>query len=113
MLAVAVEVQAARDQFLAGSAFALDQNGAVGVCDLVDQVVDQLHFSARADNVFEAITILEFLAEINVLTQGRLVIERALHRHLQFVDLEGFGNVIVGAHLHRFDGGLDRGVGGD
>ena len=113
MLAVAVEVQPTRDQLLAGAAFALDQHGAVGVGDLVDEVVNELHFSARADDVFEAIPVLEFLAEVNVLAQRRLVIERALHRHLQLVDLKRLRHVIIRAHLHRLDRGLHRGVGRD
>ena len=96
-----------------GAAFALDQDGAVGIGDLVNQVVNQLHFPAGTDDVFEPVSVLQLLPEINVLAQRRLVIERPLHRHLQFVDLERLGHIIVRAHLHRLDRGLDRGVGGD
>ena len=92
MLPVAVEVQTARDKFLPGPAFALNQNGAVGVCDLVDQIINELHFPAGADDVFEPVAILQLLAEINVFAQRRLVIERPLHRHLELVDLERFGD---------------------
>ena len=113
MLPVAVEMEPARHELLAGAAFALDQHRAVGIGDLVDQVVDQLHFSARPDDVFEAITVLEFLTEINVLAQSCLVIERALHRHLQLVDLERLRHVIVRAHLHRLDRSFHRRVSRD
>ena len=113
MLPVAVEMQTARDQFLAGPAFALNQNGAVGVGDLINKAVNQLHFAAGTDDVFKFVFVLEFLPQVDVLAQRCLVIERALHRHLQLVDLEGFGNIIIRAHLHRFDCGLNRGVGGD
>ena len=113
VLEVAVEMQTARDQFLAGAALALNQNGAIGVRDLIDQVIDELHFRAGADDILEAIAIFKLLAEINILAQRRLVIERPLHRHLQFVDLERLRDVVVGAHLHRLDRRLDRGVGGD
>src|SRR5437588_2799463 len=113
MLAVAVKMQSARNQFLAGPAFALDQNGAVGVGDFVNQAVNELHFSARADNVLKFVFVLELLAEVNVLSQRRLIIEGALYGHLQLVDLERLGHVIVRAHLHRFDCGFHRGVGGD
>ena len=41
MLPVAVEVQSARDQLLARAALALNQDRAVGVGDLVDQVVNR------------------------------------------------------------------------
>ena len=43
MLAIAVEMQPARDQLLACAAFALDEDGAVRVRDLVDQVINGLH----------------------------------------------------------------------
>ena len=64
MLPVAVEMQRARDQFLAGAAFALDQNRAVGVGDLVDQIVNLLHLLARADDVLEPVFVLELLPQI-------------------------------------------------
>src|SRR5947208_16845897 len=106
MLTIAVKVQSARDQFLAGPAFALDQNRAVSVGDFVNQAVNELHFSACADDVLKFVFVLEFLAEVNVLPQRRLIIEGALYGHLQLVDLERLGHVIVRAHLHRFDRGL-------
>src|SRR5437868_11425235 len=113
MLAVAVKMQSARNQFLAGPAFALNQNGAVGVGDFVNQAVNELHFSARSDDVLKFVFVLELLAEVNVLPQRRLIIEGALYGHLQLVDLERLGHVIVRAHLHRFDRGLHGGVRGD
>src|SRR5438105_3018919 len=113
MLAVAVKMQAARDQFLTGPAFALDQNRAVGVGDFVNQAVNELHLLARSNDVLKFVFILELFAEVNVLPQGRLIIESALHRHLQLVDLERLGHVIVSAHLHRFDRRFHRGISGD
>src|SRR6266567_967542 len=113
MLAVAVKMQPACDQFLAGPAFALDQNRAVGVGDFVNQAVNELHFSACADDVLKFVFVLELLAEVNVLPQRRLIIEGALYGHLQLVDLERLGHVIVRAHLHRFDRGFDRGISSD
>ena len=67
MLPVAVEVQSARDQFLAGAAFALNQDGAVGIGDLVNKVVNELHLLAGADDVLKFVFVLEFLAQIDVL----------------------------------------------
>src|SRR6266481_8838677 len=113
MLAVAVKMQAARDQFLAGPTFALNQNRAVGVGNLVNQAINELHFLARSNDVLKFVFILELLAEVNVLPQGRLVIQSPLHRHLQFGYLERLGHVIVSAHLHRFDRGFHRGISGD
>ena len=59
------------------------------------------------------ITILDLLLEIHVLAHGALVIQRALHGEFQFVDLEGLGDEIVRAELHRLDGLFHRRVGGD
>ena len=53
-LALAVEMQCAGDEFLARAALALDEDRAVGVGDLVDEVVDLLHRAAGADDVLEA-----------------------------------------------------------
>src|SRR6266550_1473769 len=113
MLAVAVKMQAARDQFLTGPAFALNQNRAVGVGDFVNQAINELHFLARSNDVLKFIFILELLTEVNVLPEGRLIIQSALHRHLQLVDLERLRHVIVSAHLHRFDCGFHRGISSD
>src|SRR5438445_9713194 len=65
MLPVAVEMQTARDQLLASAAFSLDQNGAVSIGDFIDEIVNLLHLPARADDVLEAITILQLLPQIN------------------------------------------------
>jgi len=48
VLAVAVEMQRARHKLLARSALALNQDRAVRVGNLGDQVVDFLHLHARA-----------------------------------------------------------------
>ena len=113
MLAVAIEMQRARHEFLAGAAFALDQDGAVGVGDFGDEVVDLLHPSARADDVFKAVFFLDDLPQVSVLADEALVIQRPLDGELELIDLERLGDVVVRAELHRFDRGFDRLVGGD
>src|SRR5262249_60654453 len=49
VLALALVVDRARDDFLAGTALAGDQHGRIGAADLIDQRVDLLHRRARAD----------------------------------------------------------------
>ena len=56
----------ARQYALPRAAFALDQDGTVGIGDFVDQVVNQLHLAARADDVLELVFILELLAKVGV-----------------------------------------------
>src|SRR5207253_6901398 len=59
MLAIAVEMKTARNQLLARAAFAHNQHRAVRVGDFADQVVDVLHLPARANDVFESVTVLD------------------------------------------------------
>src|SRR5207253_2184085 len=113
MLAIAVDMKTARNQLLARAALAHNQHRAVRVGDFADQVVDVLHLPARANDVFESVTVLQLLAQINVLAQRRLVIERPLHRKLELVDLKRLGHVIVRAHLHCLNRGFDRAVRSD
>ena len=87
------------------------KTGPVGIGDFVDQVVDQLHLAARADDVLELVFILELFAKVGVFLARGLKFERTLHGHLQFVDLEWLRHVAMSAHLHRFDRGIDRSVG--
>ena len=103
-----IEMQRAGDEFLAGAALALDQDGAVGIGDLGDEVVDLLHLRARADDVLEAVFLLDDLPQVAVLADEALVIERALDGELQLIHLERLGDVVVGAELHRLERRLHR-----
>src|SRR5579862_6502858 len=78
VLAVAVEMQTARDEFLAGATFANDQHGAVSVGDLVNEIINVLHLSAGADDVLEPVAVLQLFAQINIFPKSGLVIEGAL-----------------------------------
>ncbi len=56
-----------RDQFLAGSAFALDQDGGAGGSYLRHQVEDAQHRLAFADDIFKVVALLECPLELDIL----------------------------------------------
>src|SRR5271157_2977530 len=57
--AVALLVEAARDQFLAGPGLAQDHNGGLGGRDRIDQAPDLLHGRCRADQEWGSLGVLE------------------------------------------------------
>ena len=111
MLPGGIEMQRAGHEFLAGSAFALNENRAIRIGHLGDEVVDFLHLRARADDVFKPVLFLDDLPQVPVFPNEALVIERALDGDLELVHLERLGDVIVGAELHRLKGRFHRLIG--
>ena len=106
--AIAVEVDGAGHQLLAGPALAGDHRGGGAVRDLADGLEDLAHPGALADDVVEAVLRLELLPEVEVLVAEALALERPSDDEVDLVELERLGDVVVGPELH----GLDRGLGG-
>ena len=111
--AVAIEVDGARHQLLAGAALARDHGGGGAVRDLADGVEDLDDLRALADDVLEAVLGLELLSEVQVLVAQPLALEPVLDDQVDLVELEGLGDVVVGAELHRLHRRLGGGDGGD
>ena len=113
-LASAEVVQAARDQFLAGAGFALDQHVGVGIGDVGDQFAQLLHGRRTTDD-----------ALLQRLAPGQLAPERAdfagqaalfqstAHDIDQALGGEGFFHEVIGAIAHRANGHADVAVTGD
>ena len=112
-LAAAVEMEGAGDQFLAGAAFAQDEDGAVGVGHALDHLEDVLHLGGIADELVELVFFLELLFEVDVLGNGVVVGEGAADAEAEIIHLEGLLQIIEGALFHRVHRRLDGGVGGD
>ena len=112
-LAAAVEMQRAGDEFLARAAFAKDEDGAVRIGDALDHFADGLHLGRRADELAELIFLLELLAEIKIFGNRFVVGKGALDAQVEFVELEGFFQVIVGAIFHGVHGGFNGAERGD
>jgi hypothetical protein len=102
----------ARHELLARAGLARDQNGAACRGDLPDQVEDLPHRGGVADDVLEARSAVDLLAEVAVLRAVPRRLERALDQQLEGIDVEGLCHEVEGAELHRLDGGLDCSVGG-
>src|SRR4029078_11317876 len=69
----AVEMEHARDQFLAGAAFTENQNGAVGVGDAFDHAKDRVDFWRRADDLVNLKFFAELFLEIKIFRDSVVV----------------------------------------
>ena len=108
-----VAVQHRRDQFLAGAGFAGDQHGRVGARDPPDRLVDLLHRRALADDQLARIALAEPGRQFQHLIAQTLVLEEALDRQQNLVQVERLGDVVVRSELHRLDRGRRAAVAGD
>ena len=106
-------MQRARDQLLAGARLAGDEDRGLGRRDLLHQLEDALHGQRLADDAVEAEAAAQLVAQLQVVAQEGALLQRALDDHGDLVDLERLGQIVVSAALHRRDGGLGRGKGGD
>ncbi len=108
----AVLVDGAGDELLAGAALAGDEDGGVGRRDLPDGLVDALHGGRGADDGLVALDRGDLIGHDDFLAHGAGGVEGAAEEVLELGDVEGLEDVIVGAELHRLDGGLRGAVGG-
>ena len=101
------------DEFLTGAAFALQEHGRPRGGHLLDNLEDRLHGRGFADDIFQAELRVELLTQRDVFYFQILLAQGAGDAHLQLVNLQAaFGDVIVGAAFHGFDGQFLRAVGG-
>ena len=105
-VALACPMQRLRHQLLAGARLAGDEDGRVGGGHLPDELED-LHHRLRGadDSLALGGALAELQAQRRDLGAHVGVLEDALQGGEQVVDLEGLGDVVVGAVLHRLDGG--------
>ncbi|MNP26756.1 hypothetical protein D3C76_1196260 [compost metagenome] len=116
-------MQGAGDQFLAGARLALDQDIGVGRRDLADLHEEFLHRRTGADDADLAVDLRgaaggAFGGRLGAAAGGRgaagflAVLEDARHRLEHLVMVEGLGDVVHRAHLHRVDRRAQAGVAG-
>ncbi len=112
-------VQRARHQLLAGAALAGDQHGRVALGDGLDPIGEAEHRRAASDDRARPWSRAVRLALRQL---GARLFELPLERPLggdplqledHLVEVEGLGQVVVGAFLERGDRVVDGGVGGD
>jgi len=118
-------VQGAGDQFFAGARLTLDQHVGVGRCHLADLAVHVLHGRARTDDADLAIGGGTFVGWRGLAVGPRFggrgrrgcrrvlaVTQDARHGLKHFIVIEGFGDVVHRAHLHRVHRRSQAGVAG-
>jgi hypothetical protein len=106
-LRVALGVQRARDQLLARARLARDEHVGVGRRNAPDEGEDLLHGRRAADDVVQAIAAADLLAQTGDLGAQGAFGEGLVDAEQKLIDLEGLGDVVVGAQLDRPDGGVD------
>ena len=109
----AVGVDRLGHQLLAGAALAHHQDRGARRRRLGDQAEDLLHPLALAHDLGEARLVPERGAQLAVLVLQAALVEPVAQDVEDLLVLEGLGDVVEGALLHRRDGGLHRGVGRD
>ena len=101
------------DNFLAGSAFALQEHGGTAVRHLGDEVENLQHRLAFADDIFEVVALLEGALQLDVLFFGTSPSHGGAHVGEKLFVVPGLGNEVSGAGLHGAHCVLHRAVGGD
>src|SRR5947199_180246 len=109
----AVVVERVGDQLLPRAARAADEDRQIRVRHLADHVEHALHRRALADQAPEAIRARDLLLQEPERAPHLHAVEQALDDQLELVVVEGLGDVVGGAQLHRLDGDLLRAEGGD
>ena len=113
LAAAAQAVERAGDQFLAGAAFAQDQDGGVGGGDVSDELAQFVHLGGFADDLVELVSLGGVGAQGGVFAEQAVAFGAAGDGVEQFLRGEGLGQVINGAGFDGFDRQLGGGVGGD
>src|SRR4051812_48294565 len=84
------------DHFLAGAAFAEDEDGSFGTGDFANGIKDPMHGRARAEHSFEAL-FLDLLLQLAIITLEASHTESAFKNDFQLFEIGGFGNEIISA----------------
>src|SRR5882724_9044655 len=112
-LALALKVDGASRELLAGPRLAVDEDGRVVLCQDLDGLEDLVHHPIAADDVRERVAVGELVAEVVDLVEQAALLEDLLGGKEDLLLLEGLGDVVAGALLDRLDRALDARVAGD
>ena len=110
---LALEVDGARRQLLAGARLAGDQHRHVVARQHLEGGEDLQHDRVAAHHVGEGVAVRQLAAQVLDLVDQPPALERLLRREQQLLGLERLGDVVDGALAHRLDGVLDAAVAGD
>ena len=102
-----------RDDFLARAGFAGDEDRAGRGGDRFEQLEEIPHRAAAADDAVEAEALLKLLAQPGVFDAQAALLDRALQRVPQLVELKWLGDEVRGAALDDLDRVAHGTVAGD
>ena len=108
----AQRVQRAREQLLAGAALAFEEHGRVGRRRAMQLLRHLPQLRILADDARRAAPLGELLLQQEVLGQHPPLRDRALDHQQQVIGIDGLGEEVHRAFLHRRDRVLDAAVGG-
>ena len=112
-LALALEVDGARRELLAGARLAVDEHRGVVLRQHADGLEDLVHRLVAAHHVGERVAVGELAAEVVDLVEEAPLLEDLLGGEEDLLLLEGLGDVVAGALLDGLDRAFDAGVAGD
>ncbi len=110
--ALAQGMKRAREQFLAGAAFALEQHGGVGAGGTLHRLQGVTDDRRLPDDLGHAAAFRGFFLEQVVLAQQPALRERALDHQQQVIGVNRLGQEVERPVLHRRDSILNGAVGG-
>src|SRR5262249_12147380 len=102
-LALALEVDRARRELLAGAGLAVDEDGRVVLREHADRLEDLVHDAVAAHHVGEGVAVGELAAEVVDLVEQPALLEDLLRREEDLLLLEGLRDVVARALLDRLD----------
>jgi hypothetical protein len=107
VLARTVEVDGPRQQLLAGARFASDEHSRVGAGRARRSLQHLEQSGGVSPDVFKPIPLIEAGAQAVDFVNQPHMLQRAGYHQREFVRMHGLGEIIKGAGLHGFHGGLD------
>ena len=108
-----VAVDDPSDHLLAGSGLSGDAHCGVGLGDVRDLLQQNLHRGAPGHHALQPIELLDQRSEPVDLAAHPLLSQGLLDHELEFLVVEGLGEVAVRSFLHGLDGVGDAPVGGE
>ncbi len=99
-------------EFLAGSALAADEHGCLTRRHPADQGGHLQHLAAFADDAFDPMALLERFAQLSILGVQAVALADLLDLVQELIEIERFGEIVVGSVFDRRDRGLDAAVSG-
>jgi len=107
-------VDQAGNQFLAGAAFALQQNRRPAGGNAAGHIENRIHFRAAVDDAVRGDPLFaELFTEQLVLPEQGPPLGHPVDEEEKLFELDGLGDVIQGARLHRIHGRFDGPIGRD